>query len=557
MSRKIKFKALFMCAMLLLAVAFVGTIYAKAEVDDSVRFERFPLDLTEASKSKTEKKLLLSLSINDVACAYDEQSNTFYYALPLDGLRIPTFCFSFKSTDPDTQLVFDKKVLAFNKSEAQKYNQRFSFLAISSNHFVAYDLVFTGLPILSILTDDTPADDQSPIGDMDTKVSLSFQDPNFRQHKTEPLQKSNALMHIRGGITRRFPKKSYKLELLSSSADNDLVEKNDLSLLGMRKDNDWILNAMYSEDTRIRDKLSADIWTFTSRNFNQNGKHQGTRMEYVEVFINHRYWGIYSLTEPVDRKQLGLQGQDEAPQTDILYKGYKWGIRANDPSITTLQTWVELQFPDLSNEYVQYQTAIEHYKEELFAPLANLMTLTDYSSNVVFNKEIGKYIDVDHTVDFWLFLQIISGVDNSGKNMFFIARATHDWYRFSFCPWDMDLTWGSTWEESDPLLHRFVAQDVTDVMLWNLGNRVIRNDIQHSQELLRQRWLRLRQSVLSDQALTQRIDNYLHQLEDSGAYSREQKRWDTADFRAAIGSLKSFALARMKFLDDYIISRTA
>ena len=67
--------------------------------------------------------------------------------------------------------------------------------------------------------------------------------------------------HIRGGSSRLNPKKSYKMTLYKQNqVGSGTLRKNQVSLLNMRKDDEWLLYAIYSEDTKLRDKLSLDIW---------------------------------------------------------------------------------------------------------------------------------------------------------------------------------------------------------------------------------------------------------------------------------------------------------
>lgn len=91
--------------------------------------------------------------------------------------------------------------------------------------------------------------------------------------------------------------------------------------MGIRNDDDWILNSLYADNTRLRDKLCMDLWQETGAYDNPYGKNFGMQGEYVEVLINDSYTGLYLLTHPIDRKQLGLSanaGNDTLPER--LYK---------------------------------------------------------------------------------------------------------------------------------------------------------------------------------------------------------------------------------------------
>lgn len=62
------------------------------------------------------------------------------------------------------------------------------------------------------------------------------------------------------------------------------MRKNKLSFLGMRTDDEWLLYAMYSEDSKVRDKLSQDIWNESGALGIESTGFYGYHMEYIEVF---------------------------------------------------------------------------------------------------------------------------------------------------------------------------------------------------------------------------------------------------------------------------------
>ncbi len=64
--------------------------------------------------------------------------------------------------------------------------------------------------------------------------------------------------NIRGNTSRTYAKKGYKLTLKKQKKNGDIVEDKK-SLFGLRRDDEWMLNAMYTDSSKIRDKLNADI----------------------------------------------------------------------------------------------------------------------------------------------------------------------------------------------------------------------------------------------------------------------------------------------------------
>ena len=59
----------------------------------------------------------------------------------------------------------------------------------------------------------------------------------------------------RGHTAKQYDKKAFAVKLLDGNGD-DL----DASLLGMREDNSWILDAMAADKARMRNRVSFDLW---------------------------------------------------------------------------------------------------------------------------------------------------------------------------------------------------------------------------------------------------------------------------------------------------------
>lgn len=110
---------------------------------------------------------------------------------------------------------------------------------------------------------------------------------------------------VRGASASTYPKKAYSVELQDESG-----EETDASLLNLREDGDWILDAMYIDHARMRNRLCTDIWnSFNSVPHKEKEPEaiNGTRGYFVEVILNQKYNGLYCFTEKVDRKQLKLK----------------------------------------------------------------------------------------------------------------------------------------------------------------------------------------------------------------------------------------------------------
>ena len=143
----------------------------------------------------------------------------------------------------------------------------------------------SNLPIIVISTNrNNIVDDPRIISDM----GIIYNHSNLN-NLSDPYNNYNGPISIelRGSSSQDvFPKKSYSLETQTLNGDN-----NNVSLLGMPKENDWILYGAYSDKTLLRNNLTYKL-------ARQMG-HYAPKSMYCELFINTEYLGIYMLTEKI------------------------------------------------------------------------------------------------------------------------------------------------------------------------------------------------------------------------------------------------------------------
>ena len=149
---------------------------------------------------------------------------------------------------------------------------------------------------------------------------------------------------------------------------------------------------------------------------------------------------------------------------------------------------------------------------------------------------------------------MISGVDNTWKNMYIAFKSVDGSYRTVVCPWDCDLSWGMNWSESTSLhwskdLDYLVSYDITG----NLCSRYV-SLIDGAKEELQKKWNSLRSGILSEESLYSRVDELNSVIRDSGAYHRDEVRWPEGGHTKDTGCeyIKSFITQRLAFLDEYV-----
>lgn len=113
----------------------------------------------------------------------------------------------------------------------------------------------------------------------------------------------------RGSSSKRFPKKGYGLETRTSEG-RDL----DVSLLGLSREEDWVLHGPYSDKSLVRNALAyslasdLSVWT------------PGVRL--VELKVNGDYRGVYLLTEKIKQDANRIDLPQPGEEGDALTGGY-------------------------------------------------------------------------------------------------------------------------------------------------------------------------------------------------------------------------------------------
>jgi hypothetical protein len=487
----------------------------------------------ETNANLTTENILQNLIFNGESLPYDTESSTFYLPLSMDD---ESWEFGeFTSGDESVTILFTEDFKTVDKLDAIANNQSFTFIAFTNEEYRYYNLVFTGLPIMNITINEGNLDDSAQI-DMSLYSAKT---------KSNWVKTSMANIRVRGNTSREFPKKAYKLELTKFDNTGNTVS-NKMSLLNMRKDNDWILYAMYNDESKIRDKLSIDIWSQFGANDNSFSCDYGTKLEYVELVVNGEYYGIYGLMEPVDAKKLGVKTASDASGQEYIYK-------RKIPYVLSLDEFIEDS--DIITRCGFELKGLSNYGQislQSWQPLINFIRVNSLSDEK-YIKEIDQTIDINSVTNAWLYLQIISGMDHRAKNMYYVAKMTSSGIRLFFVPWDLDLTWGnvSKGEEYPPLYTAFEPEILTEEVNWETGQRVIDLNVDNSVSLVKDKWNTLRSSILTDDSLTKQIEALENTVVNSGAMKRDEVRWPDAAHTYDYSSLKQYALDKMEYLDTY------
>lgn len=536
----------------------------------------FGLDVTP----KAFAEAFDSLRINDKQLVYDGKGNAYFATLP-EGMR--------NGGDYTAKVTYKLKT-----TNAEGYTLKVNGQEPDADGYVTFDNVDCETLYPIELTNASENVDLSakirftflPI------VELNCSSVNSKAYTTGSLRVTDpaslgydslmiAAFKYRGASSSNYPKRSYAIKLRDENGNSV-----DRKLLGYRSDNNWILDAMYIDLACMRNRVATDLWNaFECKPYYADREKKvrtGTRGKFVEVILNGQWWGLYCMTEKMDRKQLKLKKFVPAAQSTtgenevhgVLYKSNQWtyevfmGHESNDDNdnkqviyphkkvsdyknILGQETWCEYEFkyPDYEDEAVEWRPLHD----------AANMVATSFILNI---DSVKSRFDYPMLRDYYLFIDLLLATDNHGKNLFWYAYDTQgpEGDKLSLAPWDLDGTFGQDWDGVITNTKDVTLDFNTYIKNYEHGQFAIFDLIKSRSEWqqdLKDRYAELRiKGVISGDSIANRFANYASLFEASLADQREQNMWSKTyhsrhkDIQGGATYAESWIRRRVNWLDQ-------
>ena len=484
-------------------------------------------------------------TINGKHIIYDKQNDTYMACIPEDAFGKDYEAIILLDIASDwSDLSIDGTQIAYSYTFKQvEGNKLYSIHARKGNKKINTKITFTFLPLLVL---------QGSFGYDYAQGSMSL----YSSDATEPTI-SLIKAKWRGGSTNTADKhkRNYKIKSINFKG-----KSQDISLLGMREDNNWIMDAGQIDLFRLRNRIATEIWNdFATKPYYASKEPKvksGVTGKVVEVILNNEYRGIYSLTEAMDRKELKLKKYDDKNQE---FHGQLWKVSSWDKATfwdidkdydNTQETWhaFETKYPD-----------IEDVNPTDYSPLYEAIDFVANSNDEAFKKEVGDYFDIPVLIDYQLFQETLKPVDNNGKNMFWGIYDVAKSKKLTLAIWDLDASVGQFWQCSTPLHPNRVFPN-TDLGVkdgFNLYHRLSSLNVDNYNEKVANRYHELRKTYFSEKNLISRYQGYYDMLVKSGAASREETKWSEdsdiggypLNFKSEIEYIKNWIINRLNYLD--------
>ena len=509
--------AMALLAAMMTGVVYLASPYAPVVLPAPENIEE--LWAIEDTREESETPLVTALENFGVPLAYDAQANRFYCTLGMDNGESWPELHLIAPQAEGVRLVFSDDYSYDWCSDAIRDGYAYQVMAYNDTHFSYFEIVFTGLPQVQIMTDGQEfTTEDSPI-----RVLVSA-------YGEETLD-STARIHLRGASTLLFEKQSYKVEFTREK--DGKAKKIEREVPGFGAANDVALLPCWHDDIKMRDKLSWDLWAQLAEDDEPFG---ARKTEYVEVFKDNEYFGLYVMIEPVDVKEELLLAGDDHLMTDSVYR---------TAALNFSRDREYYKHPHRGNAgYELYYAPAEMDSfEERFAGLEPYIELTKIQDDAEFARRALEIIDVHSMLRHVLLMQGGAIADNFFNNMYIWAHPQKDGgmtYRFSL--WDLDMSWGFEKDEIGEEYERWLYFPVADRML-NLDAGGIR-------QMAYDMWHQMRQTIFSEEQLEERIAQYTVQIGESGALMRDAERWGTEMYYPDGYELINFAGIRWPLIDE-------
>ncbi|KPK83804.1 MAG: hypothetical protein AMS27_11830 [Bacteroides sp. SM23_62_1] len=257
--------------------------------------------------------------------------------------------------------------------------------------------------------------------------------PGGINQKTDPFTDYDGIIgiEIRGSSSQMFEKKNYTIETRTETGEN-----NNVSLLGLPAENDWVLHGPYSDKTLMRNALTFQLG-------NEMGQ-WAPRTRFCELFINNDYHGVYLLMEKIkrdsNRVNISKLNPDEISGSD-LSGGYILSI--DRPGDFWISPYPGMYGGDIIINYIypEYEDMPTEQREYI----KNYVTLFEYALSGM-NKDdpssdYKSYADVYSFIDYFLINELNRNVDAYRLSAFFYKDKNG---KLVMGPlWDHNLSFGN------------------------------------------------------------------------------------------------------------------
>lgn len=299
----------------------------------------------------------------------------------------------------------------------------------------AVPITASELPLVLIETNGQSIPDEPKIT---AEMKVIYNGPGQLNAVTDPATDYDGLIGIetRGASSQGYPQKPFGLETRDS-----LGENNNVPILGMPDENDWVLLSNYNDKAFVRNTLAHHIF--------RNMGHWSSRQVLCEVVINGNYEGIYVFGEKIKRddNRVDIARLDSSENTgDDVTGGYIIKTDYYGGNTSWQSPYSPIDHPNLDVHFVYHQP-----KPEDITPAQQLyiQAYVDSLEDVLYgptwtDPTLGyrAYMDELSFINYFLLNELARNNDGFKKSRYYHKDKYSKGGKLHAGPaWDFDWAW--------------------------------------------------------------------------------------------------------------------
>lgn len=411
------------------------------------------------------------------------------------------------------------------------------FVLLALANASAQDFTSSNLPIVVINTHIDSINNEIPVR---AKMKIIYHEDGQTNHLSDTSDfrtlnyNGDIDIKIRGNSSQYSPKKPYKIHTFHAFGEN-----NNVSLLGLPPENDWILNSIAFDPSFIRD--------FISYGLSERLGNYAPRCRFCEVVINNDYKGLYIFTEKMKAGKDRINVQHQAEDNSNDDRAY---IFKADRDIDATY-WTDVSYHNPNSDSVIYSITypkVEMITENQIEFLHSYyQNFTDQISiqNETIDVGFPALIDIPSFIDYMLIGEFSSNVDIYQLSTYF-HKDTQGKLRAGPI-WDFNLTFGND------IQYNRSRYNVWQFSNYNNEGAKFWTDLFNNPNFkchLARRWHELTDSgqPLNGERVFAFIDEAVVPITD--AITRDCQRWGKTDHHESnIDSMKTWITNRINWMN--------
>jgi len=343
----------------------------------------------------------------------------------------------------------------------------------------------------------------------------------FEYRDKEKTFSGFAEIMLQGSSSLSYAKKNYTIILYE---DQGFTKEMGINV-GWGNQSTYCLKANWVDKTHARNVVTAKLVGEIQKSYGlldiapNNGAVDGFP---VAIYINGDFHGLYTMNIPKDTWMFGM---DENNPNHIVVSGGNW----NDPVL----------FKEIPTDLADWEVEVGQENDETLKKLQRLVEFVRDSSDEDFKNNFAQYLDLDATLNYYILLRYGWMPDNTGKNMLLVTYDGNVWYPSLY---DLDSTWGVSWNGQELLSYKDTLLSCNSSRLWKRFSELYKEEITD-------RYFELRSTFLDTEYVMSKFNKFYNSIPQE-VLMYETQKWNTVET-----PIPGFPLSQIQEYLDSVVPR--